>query len=168
GGGGEEDAEEEGESEKEGESDEEKREPRSKQFLPSKQAGEEGKSPESADLPTPRIPASPLLLAPGTGCPEEVAAELCLLVPARLEHLIPSMPRLLGAAVAALGGSERSASVALKVLDVWIDSFNPEFTEKSMAGVVKPLMEALWGLVRPPPCPFGGKVAEMLGKLGGR
>ena len=56
---------------------------------------------------------------------EESAAEMCLLVPARLEHLIPAMPRMMPAVVRALRGGERSVQVALRVLDVWVDSFNP-------------------------------------------
>lgn len=99
---------------------------------------------------------------------EEAAAELCLLVPARLEHLIPLLPRMMHAAVRALTGSDRSVGVALRVLDVWVESFNPEFIERSMAAVMKPLMAALWSHIRPPPHPFGAKVAEMLGKMGGR
>jgi len=99
---------------------------------------------------------------------EEEAAELCLLVPARLEHLIPVLPRMMHAVVLALNGSDRSVHIALRVLDVWVESFNPEFIERSMAAVTKPLMAALWSHIRPPPHPFGAKVAEMLGKMGGR
>lgn len=99
---------------------------------------------------------------------EEEAAELCLLVPARLEHLIPVLPRMMHAVVLALNGADRSVHVALKVLDVWVESFNPEFIERSMAAVTKPLMSALWSHIRPPPHLFGAKVAEMLGKMGGR
>lgn len=46
---------------------------------------------------------------------EELAAELCLLAPARLEHLIPPMPRMMHAVLRALRGSDQSVSVALKV-----------------------------------------------------
>ena len=46
---------------------------------------------------------------------EELAAELCLLAPARLEHLIPPMPRMMHAVLRALHGSDQSVSVALKV-----------------------------------------------------
>jgi hypothetical protein len=99
---------------------------------------------------------------------EEAAAELCLLVPARLEHLIPVLPRMMHAVVLALNGSDRSVHIALRVLDVWVESFNPEFIERSMSAVTKPLMAALWSHIRPPPHPFGAKVAEMLGKMGGR
>eukprot|EP00887_Chlorella_sp_A99_P004017 scaffold11.g4017.t1 len=108
----------------------------------------------------------------------DAAAELCLLVPARLEHLIPPMPRLMHAVAHALAsGSDQarggawgvwSISCALRVLDLWVDSFNPEFIERSMAGVIPRLMGALWAHVRPHPYPYGAKVAEVLGKLGGR
>lgn len=47
---------------------------------------------------------------------EELAAELCLLAPARLEHLIPPMPRMMHAVLRALHGSDQSVSVALKVM----------------------------------------------------
>jgi hypothetical protein len=45
-----------------------------------------------------------------------------------------------------------------QVLDVWVDSFNPEFIEKSMAAVLKPLMTTLWSHLKPHPYPFGAKV----------
>ncbi|KAI3434549.1 hypothetical protein D9Q98_002622 [Chlorella vulgaris] len=99
---------------------------------------------------------------------EELAAELCLLAPARLEHLIPPMPRMMHAVLRALRGSDQSVSVALKVLDLWVDSFNPEFIERSMAGVIHDLMLALWARIQPHPSLHGIKVAEIMGKLGGR
>ena len=37
-----------------------------------------------------------------------------------------------------------------------------------MAGVIRPLMTALWTHIRPAPHPFGSRVAEILGKMGGR
>ena len=46
---------------------------------------------------------------------EEQAAQLCLLAPARLEHLIPPMPRMMHAVLRALRGSDQSVAVALKV-----------------------------------------------------
>ena len=55
------------------------------------------------------VPAAPACLQ------EELAAELCLLAPARLEHLIPPMPRMMHAVLRALRGSDQSVSVALKV-----------------------------------------------------
>lgn len=50
-----------------------------------------------------------------TAMQEELAAELCLLAPARLEHLIPPMPRMMHAVLRALRGSDQSVAVALKV-----------------------------------------------------
>lgn len=37
-----------------------------------------------------------------------------------------------------------------------------------MAGCVRPLMMALWSHIKPAPYPFGTRVAEVLGKMGGR
>lgn len=100
---------------------------------------------------------------------QEMCAEICLLVPARLEHLIPLIPKMMHAAVAALNSNDRSVHIALKVLDVWVESFNPEFIERSMLPVTKPLMTALWSHIKPASQgPFGQKVAAMLGKMGGR
>ena len=100
---------------------------------------------------------------------EEMFAEICLLVPARLEHLIPLIPKMMHAAVVALNSSDRSVHIALRVLDVWVESFNPEFIERSMSAVTKPLMKALWSHIKPSSQgPFGHKVAGMLGKMGGR
>ena len=44
-----------------------------------------------------------------------------------------------------------------QVLDLWVDSFNPEFIERSMAGVIRDLMLALWGHIQPHPYPHGTK-----------
>lgn len=118
---------------------------------------------------------------------EELAAELCLLAPARLEHLIPPMPRMMHAVLRALRGSDASVAVALKVglhcsspgpftrrctkaimgcagqvLDLWVDSFNPEFIERSMAGVIRDLMLALWAHIQPHPNPHGTKVGKQV------
>jgi hypothetical protein len=100
---------------------------------------------------------------------QEMCAEICLLVPARLEHLIPLIPRMMQAAVVALNSSDRSVHIALRVLDVWVESFNPEFIERSMSRVTKSLMTALWSHIKPQSQgQFGHKVASMLGKMGGR
>jgi transformation/transcription domain-associated protein len=100
---------------------------------------------------------------------EEMCAEICLLVPARLEHLIPLIPKMMHAAVVALNSGDRSVHIALRVLDVWVESFNPEFIERSMSAVTEPLMKALWAHIKPSSQgPFGHKVAGMLGKMGGR
>lgn len=112
-----------------------------------------------------------LLNSPSTSSKEmeEMCSEICLLVPARLEHLIPLIPRMMHAAVVALNAGDRSVHIALRVLDVWVESFNPEFIERSMSGVTKPLMKALWAHIKPTSQgPFGHKVAGMLGKMGGR
>lgn len=46
-----------------------------------------------------------------------------------------------------------------------MDSFNPEFIERSMSGVIRELMLALWGHIQPHPNPHGTKVG--VGALGG-
>ena len=126
----------------------------------------------SSGLHTQIVEASLSLLQSPTAASkevEEMCAEICLLVPARLEHLIPLIPRMMHAAVVALKSRDRSVHIALRVLDVWVESFNPEFIERSMSSVTKPLMTALWSHIKPTSQgPFGHKVAGMLGKMGGR
>lgn len=58
--------------------------------------------------------------------------------------------------------SQHALSATLRtscqVLDLWVDSFNPEFIERSMAGVIRDLMLALWAHIQPHPNPHGTKV----------
>lgn len=54
----------------------------------------------------------------------------------------------------------------MQVLDLWVDSFNPEFIERSMAGVIRDLMLALWAHIQPHPSPHGTK-ARVVGKAFG-
>ena len=53
----------------------------------------------------------------------------------------------------------------VQVLDLWVDSFNPEFIERSMAGVIRDLMLALWAHVQPHPYPHGTKVLTVQAML---
>lgn len=54
-----------------------------------------------------------------------------------------------------------SAFFLVKVLDLWVDSFNPEFIERSMAGVIRDLMLALWAHIQPHPSPHGTKASHI-------
>ena len=53
-----------------------------------------------------------------------------------------------------------SVHLLVQVLDLWVDSFNPEFIERSMAGVIRDLMLALWAHIQPHPNPHGTKVSH--------
>ncbi len=53
----------------------------------------------------------------------------------------------------------------MQVLDLWVDSFNPEFIERSMAGVIRDLMLALWAHIQPHPSPHGTKASAVVGRL---
>ncbi len=54
-------------------------------------------------------------------------------------------------------GRPELMQLALRTLEYWVDSLNPEFLEPAMADVTPRLMSALWSHLRPPPYPFGPK-----------
>lgn len=57
----------------------------------------------------------------------DLILELCLILPARLSSLLPHIPRLMKPLVLALKGSDDLVSLALRTLEFWIDSLNPDF-----------------------------------------
>lgn len=65
-------------------------------------------------------------------------------------------------------GSQELVNIGLKVLDTLVEQVNPEYLQPAMAPIADELMTTLWGHMRPPPYPFGPKVAQLLGKMGGR
>ncbi|KAJ6378431.1 hypothetical protein OIU78_028637 [Salix suchowensis] len=98
----------------------------------------------------------------------DLLLELCLTLPARLSSLLPHLPRLVRPLVFCLKGSDGLVSLGLRTLEFWIDSLNPDFLESSMANVMSEVILSLWSHLRPSPYPWGGKAAQILGKLGGR
>ena len=86
----------------------------------------------------------------------------------RLSEQLAGLPRLMPPLVAALKGPPPLVQLALRILEYWIDSLNPEFLEPAMAGVSTQLLSALIGHLKPEPYPFGAKALQLLGKLGGR
>ena len=55
----------------------------------------------------------------------------------RLSEQLTALPKLMQPVVSALKGPPALVVRALKVLDTWIDSLNPEFLEPAMAPVSK-------------------------------
>ncbi|KAL5822462.1 hypothetical protein ACOSQ3_020378 [Xanthoceras sorbifolium] len=98
----------------------------------------------------------------------DLLLELCLTLPGRLSSLLPYLPRLMKPLVLCLKGSDDLVSLALRTLEFWVDSLNPDFLEPSMANVMSEVILALWSHLRPAPYPWGGKALQLLGKLGGR
>ncbi|GLU19769.1 hypothetical protein SLE2022_359970 [Rubroshorea leprosula] len=99
---------------------------------------------------------------------KDLLLELSLTLPARLSSLLPYLPRLMKPLVLCLNGSDELVSLGLRTLEFWVDSLNPDFLEPSMANVMSEVILALWSHLRPAPYPWGGKVLQLLGKLGGR
>ncbi|GLT44576.1 hypothetical protein SLA2020_184620 [Shorea laevis] len=99
---------------------------------------------------------------------KDLLLELSLTLPARLSSLLPHLPRLMKPLVLCLKGSDELVSLGLRTLEFWVDSLNPDFLEPSMANVMSEVILALWSHLRPAPYPWGGKVLQLLGKLGGR
>ncbi|GKV51280.1 hypothetical protein SLEP1_g57947 [Rubroshorea leprosula] len=99
---------------------------------------------------------------------KDLLLELSLTLPARLSSLLPYLPRLMKPLVLCLNGSDELVSLGLRTLEFWVDSLNPDFLEPSMANVMSEVILALWSHLRPAPYPWGAKVLQLLGKLGGR
>lgn len=60
--------------------------------------------------------------------------------------------------ILALQAGPELVTLALRTLEYWVDSLNPEFLEPAMQEVVKELMDALWAHLRPHGTPYGPKV----------
>lgn len=97
----------------------------------------------------------------------QLIAMSCLHV-RRLSEQLAGLPRLMSPLVSALKGPPPLVQLALRILEYWIDSLNPEFLEPAMAGVSTQLLTALISHLKPEPYPFGAKALQLLGKLGGR
>ena len=111
-----------------------------------------------------------LLAGPGLSRPARFQTlELLLSMPARLSDMLGILPALMAPLVAALAeGSHSLASLAIRTLEYWVDSLNPEFLEPALAPVADDLHAGLWAHLRPAPYPLGPKALALLGKLGGR
>ena len=86
----------------------------------------------------------------------------------RLSDMLNVLGRLMAPLVAALKATPILVALALRTLEYWIDSLNPEFLEPVCAPVAPAMLLAIWGHLRPHPYPFGPKALQLLGKLGGR
>ena len=110
-----------------------------------------------------------VLAGPGLSPAARVTAlELILSMPARLSDMLGALPSLMAPLVEAAAGPPALAALALRTLEYWVDSLNPEFLEPALAPVGAALHASLWAHLRPPPYPLGGKALALLGKLGGR
>jgi hypothetical protein len=89
---------------------------------------------------------------------QETLLELCLIMPARLSDMLAVLSRLMRPLVAALRGSNELVQLALRTLEYWVDSLNPEFLEPAMAEVTRDLMTALWSHLRPMPYAYAPRV----------
>ena len=86
----------------------------------------------------------------------------------RLSDMLNVLGRLMAPLVAALKATPMLVALALRTLEYWIDSLNPEFLEPVCAPVAPAMLLAIWAHLRPSPYPFGPKALQLLGKLGGR
>lgn len=68
--------------------------------------------------------------------------------------------------VLAMEGNEHLVKLAIRTLEYWIDSLNPEFLEPAMASVADRLLAAIASHLQLPPYPFGTNVR--LDQIGGR
>ncbi|KAL3160164.1 hypothetical protein ABBQ32_010930 [Trebouxia sp. C0010 RCD-2024] len=94
--------------------------------------------------------------------------ELILSIPARLSDLLVVLTSLMRPLVMALQEGQDLVGLGLRTLEYWVDSLNPEFLEPAMQEVMGDLMSTLWGHLKPQNNPFGPRVLNLLGKMGGR
>lgn len=78
----------------------------------------------------------------------------------RLQDMLGHLSVLMRPLVAALRSTDELVSHALRILEHWVDSLNPEFLEPPMAAVAPQLMLALWAHLKPSPAPFGHKACS--------
>ena len=99
---------------------------------------------------------------------KEKLVEIVLLLPVRLDGLLPFLKFLMNPLLLALkSGNVHLTRLGLNTFTFWVDSLNPEFLQPEMASLEADLLRALWNLVRPPPFPFGQQAFLLLGKIGG-
>ena len=114
-----------------------------------------------------------LRLRAGASDPKHMAilVELCLTIPARVEHLLPYLPLLTPVVTHALRVTGELAKLGLRTLEFWIDQLNPGEIDTGIAHTPEDLSElmiAVCAHLRPSPYPYGTLAIRILGKLGGR
>ncbi len=100
-----------------------------------------------------------------------ILVELCLTIPARVEHLLPYLPLLTPVVTHALRVTGELAKLGLRTLEFWIDQLNPGEIDTGIAHTPEDLSElmiAVCAHLRPSPYPYGTLAIRILGKLGGR
>ncbi|KAL0949509.1 hypothetical protein HGRIS_009561 [Hohenbuehelia grisea] len=104
------------------------------------------------------------------GQTQDMIVELCLTVPLRLTHLLPHLTYLMQPLALALKGSPELVSQGLRTLELCIDNLTPDFLDPTLDIVLRELMEALHGHLKPLPANHlpAHTTIRILGKLGGR
>ncbi|KAL5487751.1 TRA1 [Sanghuangporus weigelae] len=100
----------------------------------------------------------------------DLLVELCLTVPLRLTHLLPHLHYLMKPLVLALQGGSELVSQGLRTLELCIDNLIGDFLDPILRPVLRDLMEALHGHLKPLPGSHhhAHTTIRILGKLGGR
>lgn len=100
----------------------------------------------------------------------DLYVELCLTTPVRLSVLLPYLSFLMKPLVLALQSNTDLVSQGLRTLELCIDNLTQDFLEPVLTPVLPDVLEALWGLLRPPPAnqTHSHAAVRILGKMGGR
>ncbi|KAJ1570141.1 hypothetical protein HK096_003231 [Nowakowskiella sp. JEL0078] len=101
----------------------------------------------------------------------DLFVELCLILPARLTILVPSLSYLMKPVNLALRSSNPElVGHGLRILELCIDNLVQEYLEPILSPVVKDIMEGLWLHLKPSPynSVHSHQAATILGKLSGR
>ncbi|KAF7301711.1 hypothetical protein MIND_00736700 [Mycena indigotica] len=104
------------------------------------------------------------------GQTRDLIVELCLTVPLRLTHLLPHLSYLMQPLALALRGNPELVAQGLRTLELCIDNLTPDFLDPTLGTVLRELMQALHGHLKPLPAPhqLSHTIIRILGKLGGR
>ncbi|ONH65284.1 Transcription-associated protein 1 [Cyberlindnera fabianii] len=100
----------------------------------------------------------------------DIYVELCLIVPVRLNGLVPHLTYLMRPLVLALNSSQELVSQGLRTLELCVDNLTAEYFDPIIEPVIKEVMEALWKHLKPLPYhhQHSHTAFRILGKLGGR
>ena len=86
----------------------------------------------------------------------ELCIEVCLTAPARLSSLLPFIPLLMQAVLAALCSTdEQIVKLGMRTLEFWVDNLNPDYFAPLMQPYMVDVTRALCALLHPLPTSYG-------------
>lgn len=75
-----------------------------------------------------------------------------------MSEQLAALPSLMKPLVLAMEGKPELVQLALRTLEYWVDSLNPDFLEPAMSSVADRLLASLSSHLKLPPYQFGSRV----------